>query len=391
MRCDLPSPGVSRSASACHNRQSGKLSPVTLIARRHLPLLFTGALAARAQQPAAELDWHNAKQFTVEGLGFNDLKSPYDRLPARAEGVVRPAVWDLSRDASGVLVRFVANTPAIHARWTLTKKNLTIPTMTAVASSGLDLYARDDARRWRWLSIGRPTQFPGNTGALASSLPPGPREYMLYLPLRNGVASLEIGVPKGSAIRKGPARPAAAKPIVFYGTSITHGAAASRAGMTHVAQLGRMLNHEVINLGFSGNGKMEPEVTKFIAEINAAAFVLDCLPNMTAAEVRQRAAACVKTLRAAHPTAPILLVEDRNYADSFLNAARRERNETNHAALQEVYVQLQRERIGGLAYLRADHLLGDDGEATIDGSHPTDLGFQRHAAEFARALRPLLP
>jgi lysophospholipase L1-like esterase len=365
---------------------------VNVIARRHLPLLFTSALSARAQQPAApELDWRNAKEFTVEGLGFRDLKSPYDRLPARSEGVVRQAVWDLSRDSSGVLVRFVANTPAIHARWTVTKKSLTIPTMTAVASSGLDLYARDDARRWRWLSIGRPTQFPDNSGALASALPPGDREYMVYFPLRNGVTSLEIGVPKGGTIRKGPPRPAGAKPIVFYGTSITHGAAASRAGMTHVAQLGRMLNHEVINLGFSGNGKMEPEVTKFVAEIDAAAFVLDCLPNMTAAEVRERAGACVKTLRAAHPRTPILLVEDRNYADNFLNAARRERNETNHAALQEVYVQLQRDKVGGLAYLRAEYLLGDDGEATIDGSHPTDLGFQRQAAEFARVLRPLLP
>jgi len=366
---------------------------VTNLSRRQLPLLLAGAIAARGQQAAAppELDWHDAREFTVEGLGFRDLKSPYDRLPARAEGVVRKAVWDLSRDASGVLVRFVADAPAIHARWTLTKRSQTIPTMTAVASSGLDLYARDEARRWRWLSIGRPTKFPENTEALATALPAGAREYMIYLPLRNGVVSLQIGVPKGSAIRKGPARAAGAKPIVFYGTSITHGASASRAGMTHVAQLGRMLNHEVINLGFSGNGKMEPEVTKFVAELDAAVFVLDCLPNMTAAEVRERAGACVKTLRAAHPRTPVLLVEDRNYADSFLNAARRERNETNHAALQEVYVQLQRERVGGLAYLRADHLLGEDGEGTIDGSHPTDLGFQRQAAEFARALRPLLP
>ncbi|MEP7362085.1 MAG: SGNH/GDSL hydrolase family protein [Acidobacteriota bacterium] len=363
------------------------------IDRRQFAYWMSGALAARAQEaakPEPELDWHDAKEFVVEGLGFTDVKSPYDRLPGRAEGVVRKAVWDLSRDSSGVLVRFSANTTAIHARWSVTNKNLASPTITAVASGGLDLYAKTDAGRWHWLGIGRPTKYPENTDVLAGSLPPGQREYMIYLPLRNAVTSLEIGVPKSSSIAKGSARPSASKPIVFYGTSITHGISASRSGMTHVAQLGRMLDHAVINLGFSGNGKMEPEVTKFVAELDAAVFVIDCLPNMNAQEVHERTAACVKTLRAAHPKTPILLVEDRNYADNFLNAARRERNETNHVALREEYAKLRKENVPGVAYLKADHLLGDDGEATIDGSHPTDLGFLRQATEFAKALKPLL-
>ena len=356
--------------------------------RRRFLFLMTGA-PLMAQAPI-ELDWHDARKFSVEGLGFSDLKSPYDRLPSRAENVVRQAVWDLSRDSSGVLVRFAANTAAIHARWTLTGKTLAAPTITATASSGLDLYAKTDAGRWHWLGIGKPTQFPDNTDALASGLPAGQREYMIYLPLRNGVTSLEIGVSKGSAIEKGPARPAGRKPIVFYGTSITHGISASRAGMTHPAILGRMFNREVINLGFSGNGRMEPEVTKFVAELDAAVFVLDCLPNMTAKDINERAEACVKTLRTAHPKTPILLVEDRNYADNFLNASRRERNETNHAAMQAVYARLKRDKVPGLHYLKADHLLGDDGEATIDGSHPTDLGFLRQAKEFQKALRKIL-
>ena len=363
------------------------------IGRREFGYWMGGSLVATAQEaakPGPELDWHDAKKLTVEGLGFTDVKSPYDRLPGRAESVVRKAVWDLSRDSSGVLVRFVANTTAIHARWTVTNKNLAAATITAVASSGLDLYAKSDAGRWHWLGIGRPTKFPENTDVLAGAVPAGQREYMIYLPLRNAVTSLEIGVPKNCAITRGPARAAGAKPVVFYGTSITHGISASRAGMTHVAQLGRMLNREVINLGFSGNGKMEPEVTKFVAELDAAVFVIDCLPNMNAQEVHERTAPCVKALRAAHPSTPILLVEDRNYEDNFLNAARRERNETNHAALRDEYAKLRAERVAALAYLRADNLLGDDGEGTIDGSHPTDLGFQRQAAEFAKALRPLL-
>ncbi|MBI2688930.1 MAG: SGNH/GDSL hydrolase family protein [Acidobacteria bacterium] len=351
-------------------------------------LVSGGTLLAQAPAQAVELDWHDARKLTVEGLGFKDLASPYDRLPARAEGVVRDAVWNLSRDSSGVLVRFMANTTAIHARWTLRSKTLAAATMTAAGQSGLDLYARNGAGKWQWLGIGRATKFPENVDALASGIPAGDREYMVYLPLRNGVLSLEIGVPARSRIDKGPQR-SGPKPIVFYGTSITHGISASRPGMTHVAILGRQMNREVINLGFSGNGKMEPEVTKFVAELDASVYVLDCLPNMTAKDINERAEACVKQLRTARPSTPILLVEDRNYADNFLNASRRERNETNHEAMRAVYAKLMREKVGGLHYLRAEELLGDDGEATIDGSHPTDLGFMRQAAAFTRALKGL--
>ena len=120
-----------------------------MINRRRF-LFLMGSAPLLAQTPP-ELDWHDAKKFTVEGLGFSDVKSPYDRLPSRAENVVRQAVWDLSRDSSGVLVRFTANTAAIHARWTLTGKTLAAPTITATASSGLDLYAKTDAGRWHWL------------------------------------------------------------------------------------------------------------------------------------------------------------------------------------------------------------------------------------------------
>jgi len=336
-----------------------------------------------------ELDWHDALKLTVEGLGFKDLSSPYDRLPGRAEALVRKAVWDLSRDPSGVLVRFMANTTAIHARWTLRNKTLAGPVMTGTGQSGLDLYARDAAGKWRWRGIGKPTKFPDNSDVLATGMPPGDREYMVYLPLRNPVASLEIGVPKGARIDRGPARAAGSKPMVFYGTSITHGISASRPGMTHVAMLGRQMNREVINLGFSGNGKMEPEVTQFVAEIDAAVYVLDCLPNMNAQEVQERAEVCVKTLRKARPGTPILLVEDRNYSDNFLNPLRKERNETNHEAMRAVYAKLSKDKVGGLLYLKAEELLGDDGEATIDGSHPTDLGFMRQAAAFAKVLRGL--
>jgi hypothetical protein len=355
--------------------------------RRQFLFATSVPLFAQTAAPAPELDWVDAKKLTVEGLGFKDVKSPYDRLPGRAEGAVPAPVWNLSRDSAGALVRFTAAATEIRARWTVINKNLAGANITAIASSGLDLYARTDAGKWRWLGFGQPT-FPDSTATLVTGIPPTEREFMVYLPLRNGVTSLEFGVPKGSTIKPGPAR--VSKPIVFYGTSITHGIGASRAGMTHVAMLGRTFNREVINLGFSGNGRMEPEVVKFVAELDPAVFVLDCLPNMNPQQVTERIVPGVKMLREAHPTTPILLVEDRNIQTGFLVEARRKANEANHAALRDAFAALQADNVPQIYYLEGANLLGDDGEATVDGSHPTDLGFTRQAAEFERVLRPVL-
>ena len=160
--------------------------------------------------------------------------------------------------------------------------------------------------------------------------------------------------------------------------------------MVHTAILGRRLNSPVINLGFSGNGKMEAEVAELIAELDAAAYVVDCLPNCTATEVAERTAPLVAILRKDHPETPIVLVEDRTYANSFLVASSRERNETSRAALKAEYEKLLKAGDKHLHYIEGESLLGVDGEDTVDGSHPTDLGFLRQADAMERVLGPLL-
>lgn len=334
--------------------------------------------------------WYDIRQLGVEGQGWTDTMAPYDRLPERAKGVVRDAVWNLSRDSAGMCVRFKTAASKIHARWTLTKEKLEMPIMPATGVSGVDLYARDDKGTWRWVACGKPAAKKTEI-VLANGLASGEREYLVYLPLYNGIESLEIGVPGEQSIADAPDYPAhKAKPIVFYGTSITHGASASRPGMVHTALLGRWLGRPVINLGFSGNGKMEKEVGQFLVELDPAAFVIDCCPNMNGQQTAERTKPLVAQLRAAHPTVPILLVEDRRYTDAWLISSKSDTNNGNHAALKKSVDELIAAGDKNLYYLSGDQLLGDDNEGAVDSSHPTDLGFYRQAKEFERVLRPVL-
>src|SRR5262249_49006010 len=210
--------------------------------------------------------------------------------------------------------------------------------------------------------------------------------------LYNGVSSAEIGLPKGATLAKAPERPKSQqKPIVFYGTSITQGGCASRPGMVHTAILGRRFERPVINLGFSGNGKMDKEMAALLAELDAAVFVIDCLPNLNAKDVAERTEPLVAAIRQKQPKTPILLVEDRTYSNAAVVPGLQERHKESRAALRKAYDKLTASGDKHLHYLRGDKLLGDDDESTVDGSHPTDLGFLRQADVFADAIAPLLP
>ena len=334
-----------------------------------------------------DIAWCDVKDIGIEGKGWKETPSYFDRLPARAKQSVRPPVWSLSRHSAGMCVRFSTNSTAIHVRWTLTSEKLAMPHMAATGVSGVDLYVRH-GQSWRWIATGQPKQ-QTNTARLIHQLSKKNRDYLLYLPLYNGVRSVEIGVVDGASVwsrRLEPSR----KPLVFWGTSITQGACASRPGMVHTAILGRRFERPVINLGFSGNGRMEPEVARLMSEIDAAVYVVDCLPNLSADLVAQRVKPVVSIIRQRRSETPILLVEDRSYANAFLVAAKQETNDSNRAALRTAYREMQVDGIQHLFYLSGAGLLGSDGEDTVDGSHPTDLGFVRHANAFEAALRPIL-
>ncbi len=342
--------------------------------------LLLPLVAPSSDLEEGETTWIDARELLVEGQGWSDTAAPWDRLPARAEETVPKSVWGLSHDSAGIAVRFVTDAEAIEVRWTLTGGTLSMPHMPATGVSGVDCYVRGEDSRWRYVDNGRPTAVENRA---RFRLPSGP-EYLLYLPLYNGVRSLEVGVPGGKSISRPPAdsERSRAKPIVFYGTSITQGACASRPGMAATAIVGRELDVPVINLGFSGSGEMELEMAELIAELDPSVFVLDCLPNMSIRQIEQRVRRFVQRLRRDHPETPIVLAED----SSFLDTSPTEKG----MALRERFERLQCLDVCGLVLLPGSGMLGSDGDGTVDRVHPNDLGMERQAAVFADCLRRLL-
>ena len=65
-------------------------------------------------------------------------------------------------------------------------------------------------------------------------------------------------------------------------------------------------------------------------------------------------------------------------------------HEDNHRELRAAFKRLRESEIQRPYYIKGERLFGDDGEGTVDGSHPSDLGFARQADVLTPVLKKLL-
>ena len=344
---------------------------------------------------SAQIHWKNPMEedFQVlRGQGWQDeLKGTYYRFPDKAEKTVRPPVWRLSRQSAGMSIVFRSNAPEIKIRYTV-RGGLNMPHMPSTGVSGVDMYATDIDGRKRWCA-GRYAFKDTITYTYSklwyATIPSKGYEYEVYLPLYNSIKWLEVGVADGYDLRFLPA--SQEKPIVLYGTSIAQGACASRPGMAFGNIIGRELQHPVINLGFSGNGQMEPEVFDLLSEIDAQLFILDNMPNLNndrTGFIYERATNGIRKLRQ-KTDAPILLVEHNGYSNEYTSLEWEESYRLTNTELRKVYRTLKEEGISNLHYLTKEEI-GFNQEAMVEGVHPSDLGMQIYANAYIPKIKEIL-
>lgn len=306
------------------------------------------------------------------------------RLPQRIRECVPEPVWGLAQHTSGMRLRFATDSTSLglRARFSaLTAMN----NMPRTGQVGVDLYV--DGQYWRPMY---PEASDADfTGMFFEGLPRQRREVCLYFGLYAPLELHAIGFDDEASFAA-PEPFALDKPVVYYGTSITQGGCATRAGMSYQAIVSRALNVDFVNLGFSGNGRGETVLAETIAEIDAACYVMEWAQNCpTLEEVRERYAPFLQILREQHPTTPIVCITP------IFGTNEEWGHNVAFGAMREIIREAAGARIAAgdahLTLVEGLDLLGPaDREGLVDAVHPNDLGFMGMARRLEPTLRRVL-
>lgn len=330
------------------------------------------SIRATDLRKAEPTKYYDAKEFTLIGKGNKSGNNYYHRVDTANYTNLPKPTKKLLTNASGLIIAFKTNSTQIDCKWKLSSYKVS-NNMTAIAHSGLDLYIKENGE-WLYAGVGRPSGVDSHY-TVVKNMTNEEKECLLYLPLYNTLEKLEIGIDNDATISsiENPFK----KKIVFYGSSITQGASASRAGLSYPARIGRNINAEIINLGLSGRGLMEKEAAQMTADIPADLYVLDCAPNPSPEIITERTNYLVKHIRSRHPKTPIIMIQSVVREIGNFDQSARSRVKNQNINFKAEYQKLINEGVTDLYLVEGEHLLGHDHEGTTDGTHPNDIGFSR--------------
>ncbi|MEI6050169.1 MAG: SGNH/GDSL hydrolase family protein [Bacteroidota bacterium] len=347
--------------------------------------ILSGNALCQVQAVKDTLKYYDGQSFTIIGK-FHTEKN-YARFPREYENKIRKDVWDLGQNSAGISIRFCTNASQIVVRWTVMEDNI-MDHMAFTGIKGIDLYAFVNGS-WKYVNTGR-VKGKNNDFTLVKSDVGIYREYLLNLPLYDGVESLSIGVNSSADITQPKENYLIVKkPVVYYGSSIAQGGCASRPGMAFTNILSRAIDRSFINMGFSGSGTFDLPVGEAMCETDASLYAIDCNPNTQTELIYDRAIELVKLLKKKRPEVPVLLVEAFYYENGFVKQEE-SGNEKKNIELQRAFKTLKESGIKELYYKKGDGLIGYDHEGTVDGVHPNDLGMMRIAESLKPAIQKII-
>ena len=338
-------------------------------------------------------DWYDIQSelFSLHGVYFDENEKIFTRMDKESRESVSAHVGVLATYTAGGRIRFRTNTPYI-AIYSTQPCALNPNKGTLVNYCGFSYYAN---------GVFCGATCPNPKGIYID----GQREFSydgvihvrydivktekiydaeIYFPLYNGVNSIKIGIKKGSMLEK--AKPYTyERPVVFYGSSITHGGCASRPGTDYVNKISRMLDCDIMNFGFTGNAKGEENMARYMANIKASVYVLDYDYNAPSVEHLEKThEPFYKKLREKNPDTPVVFISSPNPRYRIDGAKRFEtiKRTYENAVKNGEKVAL----IDGTTFFGENDL----GDCTVDGVHPSDLGFDKMTKVIAPVIEKFL-
>lgn len=335
-----------------------------------------------------DVKYYDVKEAPFELYGFYEPKSEgfFKRMPDDVAEATSASVASLYKCTAGGRLRFSTDSDYVVIRVKLPRIHKFIH-MALMASAGFDLFIDDvTSGRSIFYDIFKfSTSVVDNYTAIVRFPDRSLRHLTINFPLYGEVSELLVGLAEGAYIGEG-AKYRNKKPVVYYGSSITHGACATRPGSCYPAILSRRLNIDYLNLGFSGSCKAEDAIVEYMSNLDMSVFVCDYDHNAPTVEyLRETHHKVYDAVRAKNPELPIIFISRPDFSKHLDNSIRRREIilDTYHKAYnsgdRNVYF------IDGESFCTGDY----EDCCFSDDTHPTDLGFVKMAESIGNVLGKL--
>jgi len=328
------------------------------------------------------LCFYDVEDFPFRVYGTKMLDGRYRRMPEAVATATNNGVREMHTHTAGARVRFVTDSSRIAIRVVI-DSFLLQPRTSICGSAALDVYL-DGEYCNTFIPPHDPREVKNGYESVIETHLSKKAEVLIHFPLFANVTRLFVGVEKGSVIEP-CAEYAVTKPVVCYGSSITHGACASRPGNCYENILARLLHCDFLNLGFSGSAYGEDAIAHHIATLEMSAFVLDYDHNAPSpASLLKHHERFFKIIREAQPTLPILLL---SRPQPYPNAEEKERLAVVRATYENALAAGDR----NVYFIPGSDLMRDvKNEGLVDNVHPNDAGFLSMARVIAPVLKKMI-
>jgi len=335
------------------------------------------------------IQWHKINPADVEGRGWEDTEFLFGRLPPRLKDSV-PYAYGQSHTSTGMCFFFRTDSTSIHVRYDMYYEALGEDNFNVTAFTGVDLYAWDPERKnWHWggATLHGKIHDRHPEYAVIEKMQGKMRMWRMYLPMRNQLLNFSIGVDSEASFELIP--PRKTEPIVYYGTSIVHGAYSIRSGLGIAQIIGRNFDRPMINLGFSGAAQLEPEMAESLGELNPAFYILDPYHNVTENLVKERLERFLTILCSARPKTPVFLLTAPEVLLNWLRPPEFHAEAERRGILMKQIVFRLKKQYPNLHFINGKRFYGGD-EVSMDGIHPNDAAFANMAEILTSRIRAVI-
>lgn len=325
------------------------------------------------------ITFYNALSASFELCGLIYENGYFRRMPEEFSQPVSRNVHHLSRNTAGGRLRFRTDSSCvvIHAKMPHIGK---MSHFALCGSAGFDLYVGNEYHK----SSLPPFNITDGYQGVIELGEPTMRDITLHFPLYSDVSELYIGLDDTACLSQPEPYPSNKK-LVFYGSSITQGGCASRPGTAYPTLVARHFNSDFINLGFTGNAKGEPSMAEYIKTLPMSAFIYDYDHNAPNVEHLQNTHENMfKIIREANPDLPIIMLSRPKYFPTEEECARLD-------IIRKTYENARSNGDENVYLIDGKTLMQFcQNEGTVDGCHPTDLGFFSMAKTLIALLETIL-